>query len=374
MRAVRARLTPLALVVLLAAAAPAQAQFTPDQRAALQQAIDAEMAESGYPGLVAGIWVPGRGSFVSATGLAVRRPRQALRVRDTFRIGSITKTFTATLILQLVQEGKLRLGDRLDRFVKGIPAGRQVTIRQLLNHTSGIPDTSNSVAKRVFRDPSHHWRPVNVIRNAVRQKRYCKPGGCWHYSNTNYQLLGLIARQITGRQLDDLYERRILRRVGLRRTEFHPEPGVPAPAAHGYDRERVGGPLVDTTDWNLFWSWTAGSMTSTLADLRRWAPVLATGKGVLGRRMQDARLRFVATGTPGLSYGLGIMEVGGFLGHDGAVPGYDSLVLYAPTSGATLVLLGNTAVELNATKNSAPSTLLDLGTCLVDTLAGQPCG
>jgi D-alanyl-D-alanine carboxypeptidase len=230
----------------------------------MQQAIDAEMQQSGYPGLVAGLWVPGRGSFVSATGVAVRQTDRRLRTRDTFRIGSITKTFTATVILQLVEEGKLRLGDRLDRYVKGIPAGKLVTIRQLLNHTSGIPDTSNSVAKRVFRDPEHHWRPIEVIRNAVKQKRYCAPGACWHYSNTNYQLLGLIAREITGRSMQQLYERRVLQRVGLPRTDFHPEPGVPAPAAHGYDRETVGGPFVDTTNWNLYWSWTAGSMTRSL--------------------------------------------------------------------------------------------------------------
>jgi D-alanyl-D-alanine carboxypeptidase len=362
------------LVAILFTLAPAaHAAFTPAEQAAMRQAMEAEMQQSGYPGIVAGVWVPGRGSFVAATGLAVRQTGRALRARDTFRIGSITKTFTATVILQLVQEGKLRLIDRLDRFVKGIPAGKRVTIRQLLNHTSGIPDTSNAVAKGVFRDPEHHWRPLNVIRNAVKQKRYCAPGACWHYSNTNYQLLGVIARKITGLPMHELYERRILQRVGLPRTEFHPEPGVPAPAAHGYDRETANGPLVDTTNWNFYWSWTAGSMTSTLTDLRRWARVLATGKGILSRRMQRARLRTVPTTDQGISYGLGIMDVNGLLGHDGAVPGYDSLILYSPATGATLAFLGNTAVELNATKDSAPPTLLTLAGCFAEIVNGQGC-
>jgi D-alanyl-D-alanine carboxypeptidase len=363
----------IAVLVAALATPSADAAFTPAERAALQQAIDAQMQQSGYPGIVAGLWVPGRGSFVSATGVAVRQTGRRVRTRDTFRVGSITKTFTATLILQLVQEGKLRLGDRLERYVTGIPAGRRVTIRQLLNHTSGIPDTSNSVGRLILRDPRHHWRPLNVIRNAVKQKRYCAPGACWHYSNTNYQLLGLIARKITGRPMHELYERRILQRAGLRRTEFRPGPGVPAPAAHGYLRERPGGPFVDTTSWNLYWSWTAGSMTSTLADLKRWAPVLGTGKGILSPRMQRARLRVVPTTSPGISYGLGIMQLSGFVGHDGAVPGYDSLVLYAPESGATLAIIGNTAVELNATRNGAPPTLLALATCLVGVVGDQPC-
>ncbi|MEA2331887.1 MAG: D-alanyl-D-alanine carboxypeptidase [Thermoleophilaceae bacterium] len=362
------------LLALGALAAPgARADFTPEQQAAMQQAIDAEMQASGYPAVVAGLWVPGQGSFVSATGVAYLRTHRPVRTTDTFRIGSITKTFTATVILQLVERGRLRLDDRLHRFVGGIPAGRRITIRQLLNHTSGIPDTSNAITAGVFRDPEHHWRPLRVIQNAVRQKRYCAPGKCWHYSNTNYQLLGVIARRITGRPMHERYERAALTRLHLDRTTFVPGTTLPRPHAHGYDRETAGGAFVDTTKWNFYWSWTAGSMTSTLADLRRWAPALATGKRLLNARMQRARLRTVPTTTPGIAYGLGIMSVGPWLGHDGAVPGWDSLVLYAPSSGATLVLLGNTAVELDATKNDAPPTLLDLGTCLVEAAAGQPC-
>jgi D-alanyl-D-alanine carboxypeptidase len=370
------RAVPILIALLVAALAlPAAASsFTPAQRTAMQQAIEAEMQEAGYPGIVAGLWVPGRGSFVSATGLAVRRGRVPMRTRDVFRVGSVTKTFTATVVLQLVERGELRLVDRLDRYVKGIPAGRRITIRQLLNHTSGIPDTSNAVAKEVFRDPTRRWRPLKVIQNAVRQKRYCAPGKCWHYSNTNYQLLGVIARRVSGRSMRDLYERGVLRRLPLRHTSFEPGPTVPAPQAHGYDRETAGGPLIDTTGWNLYWSWTAGSMTSTLADLKRWAPALAGGRGLLSPRMQRARLRMVSTGTPGIEYGLGIMSYAGLLGHDGAVPGYDALVLYAPTTGTTLVLLGNTAVELDVTKRGAPpSDLFDLANCLVEIAAAGAC-
>ena len=362
------------LAAALLTAPSAGAEFTPQQREALRQVIDTERAASGYPGIVAGLWVPGRGSFVYATGVAVRRGQVPVRVRDSFRVGSITKTFTATVVLQLVQRGLLRLEDRLERYVQGIPAGDRITIRQLLNHTSGIPDTSNAIERGVFRDPEHRWHPMRVIRNAVRQKRYCAPGKCWHYSNTNYQLLGVIATQVSGRSMRRLYERGALRRVGLTRTSFQPAPPRPLPQAPGYDRETLGGPLVDTSGWNFYWSWTAGSMISTLGDLKRWAPAMATGKGLLNAATQRARLRVVPTGTPGLSYGLGVMQLGPFLGHDGAVPGYDSLVLYAPTTGVTLAILGNTAVELDATKDKAPSTLLDLGTCMVDTLAGQGCG
>jgi D-alanyl-D-alanine carboxypeptidase len=247
----RTRLIVLAslAVAVLAAPATATAAFTPAERAAMRQAMEDEMQEAGYPGIVAGFWAPGRGSFVAATGLAVRRPERAMRMGDTFRIGSVTKTFTATVVLQLVERGRIRLDDRLARYVKGVPAGRRITIRQLLNHTSGIPDTSNSVQDVLYRDPTHRFHPMRVIRNAVRQKRYCAPGDCWHYSNTNYQLLGVIARQITGRSMHELYERGVIRRLQLERTSFDPGPTVPRPRAHGYTRETAGGPFVDTTAW-----------------------------------------------------------------------------------------------------------------------------
>jgi len=378
---IRMRILVLASLVVAAFTAPATAMaaFTPAERAAMRQAMEDEMQVAGYPGIVAGFWSPGRGSFVAATGLAVRRPERALRVGDTFRIGSVTKTFTATVVLQLVERGKLRLDDRLERYVKGIPAGRRIAIRQLLNHTSGIPDTSNSVQDALYRDPTHRFHPMRVIRNAVRQKRYCAPGACWHYSNTNYQLLGIIARQITGRSMHKLYEDGVTRRLHLERTSFEPGPTVPRPRAHGYTRETAGGPLIDTTGWDFYWSWTAGSMTSTLADLKRYAPALGTGHRLLRPRTQRTRLRFVPTGTQDIQYGLGIMQYAGLLGHDGAVPGYDSLVLYAPTTKAIIVLLGNTAVELDSTKgkltkdSAPPSTLFNLANCLALIAGGEAC-
>jgi D-alanyl-D-alanine carboxypeptidase len=368
------RVLALSSLLLLVLAAPASADFTPTQKATMREAMEAEMQQAGYPGIVAGLWVPGRGNFVGATGLARLRDRRPMRVGDTFRIGSVTKTFTATVILRLVEQGKLRLRDRLARYVKGIPAGRQITIRELLNHTSGIPDTSNAITKGVYRDPTHRWHPLRVIRNAVHQKRYCHPGACWHYSNTNYQLLGLIAQRVTGQPIARLYQRAGIRQLHLRHTSFEPGPTVPRPRADGYDRETPGGPLVDTTGWDFYWSWTAGSMTSTLDDLKRYAPALATGRGLLRPRTQRERLDVVPTGTPGIEYGLGIMQYGELLGHDGAVPGYDSLVLYAPATKATFVLLGNTATELNAFKTGPPpSTLFNLANCLAEIAIDQPC-
>ena len=210
----------------------------------------------------------------------------------------------------------------------------------LLDHTSGIYDLPTWVAEKLFTDPHHNWHPGRIIRSDLRQPRYCPPGECWQYSNTNYLLLGKVIESVTSRRPARLYEPRIFDRVGMPDTAFRPRRPVPAPAAHGF-----AGEAGETTGWNFSWIWTAGGAISKLRDLRRWGPALATGQGVLSRRMQRKRLRPVSAaslGEPGLMYGLGIFELNGFYGHDGSVPGYDSLVVHSPSLEMTIVALGNT--------------------------------
>lgn len=235
----------------------------------------------------------------------------------------------------------------MSAYVKGVPLGRRITIRMLLNHTSGIHDYRLPLQRKFFSRGHRNWRPRQIIRRDLRRPRYCRPGGCWVYSNTNYLLLGEVIRKVTQQRLRRLYERRIFDRLGLGDTSFRPRRPTPRPAVHGY----IHGPR-DVTDWNFSWAWTAGGASSTLADLRRWAPRLATGRGILPPRMQRKRLRTVPEGN-GDRYGLGIEELlgegplatlGSFFGHTGSAPGYDSLAYYSPSAKLTVVGLGNTSV------------------------------
>lgn len=307
----------------------------------MERAVRGVMAQTLYPGVAVGVWAPGRGTWVRAFG-AARLPGEALTLSDTFRIGSVTKTFTATVVLQLVQEGKLALDDPLSRFEPWVPNADSITVEELLHHTSGLPDSSPSILPGLASDPTQRFEVRKLIAEAVAQPYFRE--GTFHYSDTGYLLLGLIVEKVTGRPLLEEYERRVLRPLNLDRTSFNPGRWVPGPAAHGYlyvRRQRT-----DVTHWNASWQWSAGAMVSTLGDMRRWARALADGT-LLDRSLQRRRLTFVPTGLTDISYGLGIARFGAFLGHDGEVPGYEAMVVYSPRLKATFVAIGNTSPDFD---------------------------
>jgi D-alanyl-D-alanine carboxypeptidase len=326
---------------LLTSVTPAGA-FSPAQISAFQAAMQTEAANAGYPGFMIGVWARGQGRFVSATGVSDLATGVPLSTAQPSRIGSVTKTFTGTLLMQLVQKGEVGLNDRLSEYVKGIPRGRKITIRELLDHTGGNPDISPLIAQAVFAFPSHHWTPAQLIRWSVGQPRECAPGSCWFYSNLDFWLVGRIVEKVTGRDLSDLYRRRIFDPLGLDDTEFRNGSAVPANIAHGYLQH--DGTYVDATHLNSSWIWSAGSMVSTLADLHTYASALATGHGLLDRRTQRKRLTFVKTTIPHVRYGLGLFKIGSYIGHNGEVPGYDAMVLHSPRDDVTIVVLGTTSV------------------------------
>jgi D-alanyl-D-alanine carboxypeptidase len=189
----------LAAVVLTLSSSSAPASFTPAQEAQMHQAVELGSAELGYPGIVAGVWQDGVGSFEAAVGVADRASGRPLALDDRFRIGSITKTFTATLVLKLVERGRLRLSDRLSEYVPGVPLGGRITIRELLDMTSGIHNyiTPRFIANQIYRHPHRAWRPAELVRRAVGLKRDFPPGRGQQYSNSNYILLGKVIKQVT---------------------------------------------------------------------------------------------------------------------------------------------------------------------------------
>jgi D-alanyl-D-alanine carboxypeptidase len=366
----RARAVLLAVVATLtlagvASSASASASFSPKQRHALRRAIAHEMMHARPSGLVVGLWLPGKGRFVTARGVADRRTGRPLRTADVFRVGTMTETFTSTLVLQLVQQHRLRLDDPVDRYFRAGPTGERITIRELLNHTSGLPNISPDVASAIFTQPHRRWSARAVIRRALRQPAVCAPGTCWYASNVDYLILGQIVRHVTRRPLARAYAR-LFARVHLRHTTFAAGSRVLQPRAHGYARPKPSGAMLDTTRWNFSWAGSAGAITSTLADLRRWAPVVATGRGVLAPRIQRQRLQFTSLpGPPGAPppaspYGLGVMLLGASLAHDGSVAGYESLMVYDPRSRLTLVVLGTTAATPDALTMTASHPLVPL--------------
>jgi D-alanyl-D-alanine carboxypeptidase len=317
------------------------------------------MTEQRQPGLNIGIWIPGRGSWTASFGKADIIANRPMDRADTVRIASITKTFVATAVLRLVDQGKLSLTDKLAAYIGGIPNGERITLRQLLGMTSGIHEFMDEQLRKDFAaNPLMRFSPLDVVAIVRRHAPEFAPGEEVSYCDSNYTFLGLISEKVTGEPIAQVIQEQVLIPLELRRTSFPTTTTIPAPFARGYYAGDGKGELKDYTFSNPNLPWTAGAMISTLGDLRVWAKALATG-ALLKPETQAERLRFepLADGSGLSGYGLGVARFGDFIGHAGVTLGYTTAILYLPDADATLVLEGN---QSSMFSNGATEILLAL--------------
>ncbi|MGV9455927.1 serine hydrolase domain-containing protein [Streptomyces sp. NPDC003635] len=324
---------------------PSQHGLGPDLTARLDKAIEDVRRKTGIPGLVVGLWMPGKGRYVRATGVADTATGRPMTSDMYVRIGSETKTFTVTALLRLVDDGLVGLDDPISKYVKGVPNGRKITLRHLAEMRSGLyPYTFDSDFQYdLLSDPNSTYTPQELLAYGYKHKNTSAPGKQFQYSNSNLILLGLVIEKVTGRPLAEVIDQGVLRPADLRHTIFPDSGEIPDPHPQGYTNQTLTGEVTDSTHWNPSWAWAAGAMISNLHDLRRWAKVVATGT-LLSPKTQAERLRTLPTGIPGTSYGLGIMNSGGWIGHNGSIPGYETVTVYLPSKKATLVLMMNTDI------------------------------
>ncbi|MFJ2827426.1 serine hydrolase domain-containing protein [Streptomyces sp. NPDC087263] len=324
--------------------------------ARLDAAIEKVRRQADIPGVVVGLWMPGKGSYVRATGVADTATGEPMTTDKFFRIGSETKTFTVTALLKLVDDGRIGLDDPISAYVDGVRDGDRITLRQLAEMRSGLfPYSADAdFVHDLLSDPSRTFTPEELLAYGYKHKNTFAPGKAFEYSNSNLVLLGLVIEKVTGHRVEDVIERQVLRPAHLRHTLFPSGPEFPDPHPRGYTNQTLSGEVADSTDWNPSWAWSAGAMISDLHDLRRWAKVVATGE-LLSPETQAERLKTLPTGFPGLSYGLGIFKSGGWIGHNGSIPGYETVTVYLPSQHATLVLMINTDITDGGQE---PSSLL----------------
>jgi CubicO group peptidase (beta-lactamase class C family) len=340
----------------LALAAPIRSAAKPPPfTAKLQPLLEARMQQLRLPGAIVYVNDPGQGSWTTGLGIGNLATREPMQVNNSMRIGSIAKTFTATLILQLVDQGKLRLDDPVSKYQPEVPNGAHITIRELLNMTSGLfsyDDDEGFVREAYGTDPYKVWQPEELLAVAFKHPPYFAPGEGFHYDNTNYILLGLIIEQMTHLSAEQAFQRYLFGPLGLHQSSLPPlsSSAIPDPHAQGYmyGTDFTGkGPILNVTDWNPSPGWTAGSMISTLHDLQIWAKALATGQ-LLSAATQQERLSWVFPEANWLGkpyrYGLGVADYAGFLGHNGDLPGYMSWMGYQPQTGATIIVLTNLTI------------------------------
>ena len=343
-------------------AAPARSTCQPAFAAKLRPLLRAKMQQLRIPGAIIYVDDPGQGCWTTAMGLGNLASREPMQVNTYMRIGSITKTFQATVILQLVDQGKLRLDDPVSTYQPNVPNGKTITIRELLNMSSGLFNYAEDegFVQALLADPYKVWQPEELLAIAFKHRPYFAPGKGFHYDNTNYILLGLIMEQLTHLPAEQAIQRYIFRPLGLHQSRVlsRSSSAIPDPHARGYmyGTDFTGhGPTLNVTDWNPSEAWTAGWMISTLHDLKIWAQALATGR-LLSAATQKERLSWVRCDNIWLGkpqcYGLGVIDFGGFIGHDGSIPGFTSWIGYQPQNGATIIVLVNLNV---APDGSAPA-------------------
>lgn len=330
-------------------------RLTPAVAAKLDAAVREVMDETQVPGVTVGLWTPDKGSYVHTFGVADKSTGAPMATDLYTRIGSETKTFTVTALLRLVDERKVGLDDPIGTYVKGVPNGDRITLRQLAGMRSGLFNYSEDADfdKALETDPRRPFPPQELLDYSFKHPVQFQPGAQFDYCNTNLILLGLVVEKVTGRPLHEVIKQDVLKPAGLHRTLFPTDAEIPDPHAHGYTDQTASGKVEDATDWDPSWAWAAGAMISDLQDLRRWAHTLATGK-LLTPATQAERLRTTPMDIPGDGYGLGIFNIQGWIGHNGSLPGYESLTVYLPEARATLVIVLNTDVLHDGQE---PSTL-----------------
>ena len=359
---------------------PNTTPMSPEDSSAIDAAFQEILDTTGdqIPGMWIGIWNAETGQYSAAYGKAVLDGADAT-IEDHGRIGSVTKTFTATAVLERVDAGELALDDTIADILPDLadtyPDVADITIDQLLGMQSGIPDYANNglVLQSVVESPTTELTPTEII-DRVLTELDLEPAGTGGYSTTNYLILGEMLEAVDGRPVHEILND-VAAEAGLTDSALG-APGdnsMPDPSSHGYLMEagaasiaEIGAtiePGTDATDWTVSWGGAGGGMYSTIADLGLWA---ATGSGtsLLSDDLIAQRLSTRPT-VEGIDYGLGIIDFGnGWIGHSGQLIGWESLVLYDTDTGDVAVAIVNETASLEAVIFALGSIFPDYGETL----------
>jgi D-alanyl-D-alanine carboxypeptidase len=342
------RISRLIAVALVAATLCSSAVAAPPALKPLAQRLVA----TGAPGAVVYSRTPA-GDRAVAAGRADLKKKTPMTPSMSFRVGSITKSFVAVVALQLVAEGKLTLADTAERWLPGaLRNGTAVTLRQLLSHTSGVPNytDNDALARAANANPKRVWTPLELLTYAAGPPGFA-PGSSWGYSNTNYILAALIIEAATGHTIAAELQARILTPLALTRTTFPARPAMLSPFARGYVSSGTGA-RVDVTGWQPSLAWAAGALVSTAGDLARFYSALLGGRllpqGQQTEFMRTSRYPDAFEIPDTFEYGLGIFKQhvrcrDGW-GHAGGVPGYTSVAFASADGSRVAVVLVNESV------------------------------
>jgi D-alanyl-D-alanine carboxypeptidase len=351
-----------ALVSVLALTAPGAAARTGARpgdcgaHTAVQRALRQLTGADGVVGAAIEVDTPGCGKWADTSGQADVRTGKPMSSTDRVRIGSNTKTYTATVLLQLVAEHRVDLAGTVDHYLPGLIGtngydGRKITVRRLLQHTSGLPDHVEGLDwDHPENWQSHAFTPRELVALALTQPR---PQQAWSYSTTNYIVLGMIIQKVTGHSPTTEITRRIIRPLGLDNTYWPgTDPTIHGPHPRGYQRIEKDGRtvLADVTDFNMTYGGVGGALVSTLSDENRFFTALLSGRLLPPAQLAQMKSTVAADPDrtwPGARYGLGListpLDCGGlYWGHGGTTPGFETNGGVAPDGRRVQLVLNQT--------------------------------
>ena len=365
---------------------------TPAYAAALQTQIPEVMKQNAIPGAIVLIKSGDQGDWSAVYGTQEIGQEIPMSMDDHFRIGSNTKTMTVTVILQLVQEGKLSLDDPISKFRPDVPNGRKITIAQLAEMRSGLYSYTSSKAfnRTLDDDPQKVWTPDELLAIAFKKPPLFPPGSQYDYSNTNLVLLGTVIEELTGMTASEAFQQRIFEPLGLTQTSL-PEAddaAIPDPHPQGYQfgtnvedidsyavppaqlPDALDGTLlpINNTDANPSWAWTAGGGISTADELATYVEAMVGG-GLTDAEITKQRLDSIQPIAPGspVGYGLGLVEFAKNLyGHDGQIPGFSSFMAYDPVADNTIII----GLNLSASPVNGENAAVVIGKVVISELYG----
>ena len=305
----------------------------------LQTAADKIMMNKQTPGIMAYISVEGEGELYITRGVSNLVTSEPMNVNAYFRIGSITKTFTSEAVLILADEDRIDLDISISSYLPDlkIPSGDKITIRMLGNMTSGLFDytsdmnfwnaLNNSNGQAIF-------TPEQLLDIAFTHPIQFEPGTKYNYCNTNYILLGLLIKKVTGKEVVDVFNEKMFQPLGMKNTLWPNISYLPYPYNHGYVS------LVDVTNWSPSGGGAAGILISNFSDLKIWAKEL-NERNLLSNKMKNERIAWIATTFPGFDSGFGLEKYSDWVGKDGSIPGYNAEVWYYPSKKITMIINSN---------------------------------
>lgn len=336
--------------------AQTEKQFSAEIQTKLDAALNKTILEHHIPGVIAGIWST-EGTWVKTKGMGNLETNEIMNSGNHFRIGSVTKTFVGTVVLKLVDSGKISLDSSLAFYLPqyAFPNANKITIRMLGNMTSGIYDITNDANYYLSSYLNYNglvtFTADSLIKAALQFPLKFDPGTAYSYSNINTDLLGLICEKVTDKSIDQLLQEMIFTPYGLNNTYWPKTIFLPEPFSHGYSlvttpiREMKDVTFYSPSIWNA-----AGILVSNLEDLKKWAKLMGTG-ALYSSAMHAERIKW--TVESGNMYGFTLFDAGaGWIGHNGSIPGFTTSCFYLPSKDAVIIVHVNSNIKVSASSDT----------------------